>query len=161
MAKTPIAEIKLAPGEVGYYDEYSKIYLSSANQSAIVYSGTNCTQIKRSIQSGRLRLVRGGFDIEPKANNILVKKNTEAAVKVEAENKVEKVKASKENNVAEVKSEVETAKEENKEKEKVKTEEKVAEVKEEAATEAKAETVEENKKPAKKRNSRKQDKAIE
>ena len=156
MAKTPIAEIKLAPGEVGYYDEYSKIYLSSANQSAIVYSGTNCTQIKRSIQSGRLRLVRGGFDIEPKANNILVKKNTEAAVKVEAENKVEKVKASKENSVAEVKSEVETAKEENNEKEKVKTEEKV-----EAATEAKAETVEENKKPAKKRNSRKQDKAIE
>lgn len=155
MAKTPIAEIKLAPGEVGYYDEYSKIYLSSANQSAIIYSGTNCTQIKRSIQSGRLRLVRGGFDVEPEANNILVKKNTEAAVEVEAENKVEKVKVSKENNVVKVKSEAETVKEE------VKAEEKVAKTKEEVATESKAETVEENKKPTKKRNSRKQDKTIE
>lgn len=161
MAKTPIAEIKLAPGEVGYYDEYSKIYLSSANQSAIIYSGTNCTQIKRSIQSGRLRLVRGGFDVEPEANNILVKKNTEAAVEVEAENKVEKVKISKENNVVKVKSEAETVKEENKIKEEVKAEEKVAKTKEEVATEAKAETVEENKKPTKKRNSRKQDKTIE
>lgn len=60
--RVPIAEIKLAPGEAGYYDEYSRIYLSSYHPSAVVYSGTNCTQIKKSIKSGRLRLVRGGFE---------------------------------------------------------------------------------------------------
>lgn len=58
-----IAEIKLAPGEVGYYDEYSRIYLSSSNPRAVIYAGTNCAQIKRSIRSGRLILVSGGFDI--------------------------------------------------------------------------------------------------
>lgn len=66
--RIPIATIKLAPGEAGYYDEYSRIYLSSTRPDAVIYSGTNCTQIKRSIKSGRLRLVSGGFDkpvIEP------------------------------------------------------------------------------------------------
>lgn len=60
--RIPIATIKLAPGEAGYYDEYSRIYLSSTRPDAVIYSGTNCTQIKRSIKSGRLRLVSGGFD---------------------------------------------------------------------------------------------------
>ena len=60
--RIPIATIKLAPGEAGYYDEYSRIYLSSTRPDAVIYSGTNCTQIKRSSKSGRLRLVSGGFD---------------------------------------------------------------------------------------------------
>lgn len=60
--RIPIATIKLAPGEAGYYDEYSRIYLSSTRPDAVIYSGTNCTQIKRSIKSGRLRLISGGFD---------------------------------------------------------------------------------------------------
>ena len=60
--RIPIAIIKLTPGEAGYYDEYSRIYLSSTRPDAVIYSGTNCTQIKRSIKSGRLRLVSGGFD---------------------------------------------------------------------------------------------------
>lgn len=63
MAKRiPIATIKLAPGEAGYYDEYSRIYLSSTNPVATVYSGMNCTQIKKSIKSGRLRIVSGSFE---------------------------------------------------------------------------------------------------
>lgn len=61
MAREIIAEIRLAPGEVGYYDDYSRIYLSTAKPSAYVYSGMNTTQIRRSIRSGRLRLVSGSL----------------------------------------------------------------------------------------------------
>lgn len=73
--KTVIAEIKLAPGEVGYYDDYSRIYLSVNKPSALVYAGTNCTQIKRSIKSGRLRLVSGGFNVVPDSLKEEIKKN--------------------------------------------------------------------------------------
>lgn len=69
----PIAEIKLAPGEAGYYDEYSRIYLSSTSPRAVIYPGVNCTQIKRSIRSGRLILVSGGFDVPPKQEENKVK----------------------------------------------------------------------------------------
>lgn len=61
MAREIIAEIRLAPGEVGYYDDYSRIYLSTAKPSAYIYSGMNTTQIRRSIRSGRLRLVSGSL----------------------------------------------------------------------------------------------------
>lgn len=91
--RVPIATIKLAPGEAGYYDEYSRIYLSSSRPDAVIYSGTNCTQIKRSIKSGRLRLVSGGFDKpvtqeevfneeEASSNQEVVKQKTEE-VKIE------------------------------------------------------------------------------
>ena len=61
MQKQPIAKIRLASGEVGYYDDYSRIYLSVANPEAYIYHGTNLFQIKRSIKSGRLRLIEGSL----------------------------------------------------------------------------------------------------
>ena len=61
MQKQPIAKIRLASGEVGYYDDYSRIYLSVANPEAYIYPGTNLFQIKRSIKSGRLRLIEGSL----------------------------------------------------------------------------------------------------
>lgn len=69
--KAIIAEIKLAPGEIGYYDDYSRIYLTSTKPSAYIYAGTNCTQIKHSIKAGRLRLVNGSFDVpKPVVNTV-------------------------------------------------------------------------------------------
>lgn len=64
-----IAEIRLAPGEVGYYDDYSRIYLNAARPTAKIYAGMNTTQIRRSIRSGRLRIVSGSLDVPaaPKA----------------------------------------------------------------------------------------------
>jgi hypothetical protein len=62
MSKKIIAEIRLANGEVGYYDDYSRIHLTISKPSAVVYAGTNCSQIKKSIKSGRLRLVSGSFE---------------------------------------------------------------------------------------------------
>ena len=61
MTRKAIAVISLAPGEIGYYDDYSRIYLSNSNPKATVYSGTNLYQIRKSIKSGRLRLVEGSL----------------------------------------------------------------------------------------------------
>jgi len=58
-----IAEIRLAPGEVGYYDDYSRIYLNSARPVAKIYAGMNTTQIRKSIRSGRLQLISGTLDV--------------------------------------------------------------------------------------------------
>ena len=62
-----IATIKLAPGQVGYYDEYSKIHLTIAHPETAIYSGTNCAQIRRSIKAGRIILTSGtlGTEIAP------------------------------------------------------------------------------------------------
>lgn len=59
--KEPIARIALAPGQVGYYDEYSRIHLTIGAPEATIYSGTNCAQIRRSIKSGRIRLLSGSL----------------------------------------------------------------------------------------------------
>lgn len=111
--RIPIATIKLAPGEAGYYDEYSRIYLSSTRPDAVIYSGTNCTQIKRSIKSGRLRLVSGGFD-KPVTESVIEQqphvtteeaKETPVQEEVKAEEEVTPVAA--EEQAPEVKEEVE------------------------------------------------------
>lgn len=62
-----IAVIRLAPGQVGYYDELSRIHLTIGNPERSVYAGTNCSQLRRSVKSGRLRLVSGslGDDVAP------------------------------------------------------------------------------------------------
>lgn len=57
--REPIAKIALCPGQVGYYDEYSRIHLTLGKPEAVVYSGTNCAQIRRSIKAGTIRLVSG------------------------------------------------------------------------------------------------------
>ena len=91
MQKQPIAKIRLASGEVGYYDDYSRIYLSVANPEAYIYPGTNLFQIKRSIKSGRLRLIEGSLSepvveqpivtsgiCSPKAPEVVMEVKTEA-----------------------------------------------------------------------------------
>ena len=85
--KTVIAEVRLAPGEVGYYDDYSHIYLNINRPSALIYSGTNCTQLKRSVKSGRLRLIRGGFDVIPEEKKEVIKVNASKAEKTEETDK--------------------------------------------------------------------------
>ena len=69
MARQAIAVIALAPGEIGYYDDYSRIYLSNENPKAVIYAGTNLFQIRKSIASGRLRLVQGSLSGEADAKN--------------------------------------------------------------------------------------------
>ena len=66
MNKDIIATIRLAQGEGGYYDELSRIHLTVGNPQRDVYAGTNCTQIRRSVKSGRLRLLFGSLGEEKK-----------------------------------------------------------------------------------------------
>lgn len=111
--RIPIATIKLAPGEAGYYDEYSRIYLSSTRPDAVIYSGTNCTQIKRSIKSGRLRLVSGGFD-KPVTESVIeqqppvtTEKAKETPVQEEVKAEEEVTPVATEEQAPEVKEEIE------------------------------------------------------
>ena len=111
--RIPIATIKLAPGEAGYYDEYSRIYLSSTRPDAVIYSGTNCTQIKRSIKSGRLRLVSGGFDkpvTEPvieEQTPIVTEEAKEVPVQEEVKTEEEVTSVAAEEQAPEIKKEIE------------------------------------------------------
>lgn len=99
MTRKAIAVIALSPGEIGYYDDYSRIYLSNSSPRATIYSGTNLYQIRKSIKSGRLRLVEGSLadgeaikskDIKPENTEIRpipsVIEEKKAAVEIEAVN---------------------------------------------------------------------------
>ena len=103
MARQAIAVIALAPGEIGYYDDYSRIYLSNESPKAVIYAGTNLYQIRKSIASGRLRLVQGSLSGEADAENtktveikpVISPEPVKEEVKVETEPIVETPKEEK------------------------------------------------------------------
>ena len=81
-----IAEIMLTQGEVGYYDDYSHLYLTARNPHAFIFASTDTTQIRRSVASGRLRLVSGSLDAKVEVNQVqtqTVKQNVEQPKVVE------------------------------------------------------------------------------
>lgn len=153
MSKNTIAVVQLSPGEVGYYDELSRIHLTIGHPAEAVEAGTNCTQLRRSVKSGRLRLVSGslGAEVPPfkfvrDGGRYVLTKNDETApsiVVAKPKETVAEVKAAAEENKA-----AETKAEEVKEKPATKVKKaKKEEVVEAAAEEAVAE---EPKKAAKK-----------
>lgn len=88
-----IAEIRLASGEVGYYDDYSGIYLNSNHPTAKIYAGMNTTQIRRSIRSGRLRLISGSLSTPaPTKEEKPVVKEAKTKVEVAKEEPLPEVK---------------------------------------------------------------------
>ena len=107
MARQVIAVIALAPGEISYYDDYSRIYLSNESPKAVIYAGTNLFQIRKSTASGRLRLVQGSLSGEADAENtktvevkpVITPESVKEEVKAEPEPIVE---ASKEEEKAEI-----------------------------------------------------------
>lgn len=87
-----IATIRLMPGQVGFYDPLSQIHLTIGMPQRDVYAGTNVTQLRKSVKSGRLQLVSGSFG--PEAPVRLEKKNGKIVVTkepVEKEKVVEPV----------------------------------------------------------------------
>src|SRR5690606_7590404 len=88
MKKELLGTIRLAPGEVGYFDELTRIHLTIARPTAHIYAGMNTTNIKKSVRSGGLLLVSG--TLEPKADVDEAKIETKATKK--AEEKVAKAK---------------------------------------------------------------------
>ena len=57
----PIAKIKLAPGNVGWYDSLTNIVLTKAKPEAVVYSGKNIINIKKAIREGKVLLQEGSL----------------------------------------------------------------------------------------------------
>lgn len=60
-----IAEIRLAPGQVGFYDELTNIHLTLTKPYGNVYQGMNTSGLQRSVNSGRLLLVWGSLRPAP------------------------------------------------------------------------------------------------
>ena len=108
MAK-PIAKIRLAQGNVGFYDSLTNIRLTKAAPEAIVYSESNVANIKKAIKEGKVVLKEGSLsslqikpiykreveiDTAPKTKKIVEKKKPE---KIENQpKKVTTVKTKKE-----------------------------------------------------------------
>jgi hypothetical protein len=113
-----IAEVRLAPGEVGYYDDYSRIYLNTSRTNADIFEDTNIKQIRKSVRSGRLRLVSGSLDPQPqkvvettKTQKVTPEVKKEEPVKKQVEKKVvvEELVAEKEPEVINEEIKIETA----------------------------------------------------
>ena len=111
-----IAKIKLANGQVGYYDDYSKIYLTPSRPEAFITSGTNLYQIKKSIKSGRLKLVEGSLTEPPARYEVTVQETVANETPVVTTKKVEE--AAKNVEEAEKSTPAETSVSENTEKDK-------------------------------------------
>jgi uncharacterized protein YgbK (DUF1537 family) len=75
--------VKLAPGQVGFYDELTRIHLVISKPEAAVYEHMNRTNLKRSVKSGRLLLVSGSLDPETNLQHAVVEVPVKTAPKVE------------------------------------------------------------------------------
>lgn len=60
--KEIIATIRLAGGQVGFYDQLTGIYLTQTQPVAHLYAGMNLNQIKKSLKSKRIHLISGSID---------------------------------------------------------------------------------------------------
>lgn len=86
-----IGIIKLAPGEVGFYDEISKIHLTMSRPKAEVYDYMNTTKLIRAVRSKVLILVAGSLNAARTLNEEApVAKLKEVSAQVVKEEKVVK-----------------------------------------------------------------------
>ena len=143
MSNEVMAVIQLMPGQVGYYDDLSRIHLTMGSPKATVYKGTNVSQIRRSVQSGRLKIISGSLGTEKaplqtKEGELLVKKDGKYMLAHNIETKEEELKKPVEvkeaqipkESIPEVKNEAETvSEEETKAEEKVEIENEKEEIK--------------------------------
>ena len=90
-----IAVVGLSRGQVGYYDDLSRIHLTLGEPEAPIYADTNCTHIRHSIKSGRLFIVSGSLGEEDKKPKKVTTKNDFSAGNFIPEIKIEKVEEPK------------------------------------------------------------------
>lgn len=119
----PVATIKLAPGEVAFYDPITKIYLTMDHPTEKIYNYMETAQLKKSIKSKKIILIDGflNFDrVPPKKQNdieLKMENSTDASeetvedIHIEAKEKIEIETSKKKNNPEEgVKKETKKAK---------------------------------------------------
>ncbi len=66
--RKPIANIRIAAGNPGWYDSLTNIHLTIARPTAFVYEGQNVTNIKKGIRYRLISLIEG--DLEPISSEI-------------------------------------------------------------------------------------------
>ena len=155
--RKPIAKIRIAAGNPGWYDSLTNIHLTIARPTAFVYEGQNVTNVKNAIRHRIVSLIEG--DLEPISSEIKetpeveeVRDVIETPV-VKEQQQPKKQKVVKEETVKEevVKQEEQPKQEEVKEQE-VKVEEQQQEVKaEEVVKEEVVEEQQEEKKTTRKK----------
>ena len=156
--RAPIAKIRIAAGNPGWYDSLTNIHLTIARPTAFVYEGQNVTNVKNAIRHRIVSLIEG--DLEPISSKIKetseveeVRDVIETPVVKEEQQQPKKQKVVKEETVKEevVKQEEQPKQEEVKEQE-VKVEEQQQEVKaEEVVKEEVVEEQQEEKKTTRKK----------
>lgn len=63
MAKEIIATVKLAPGNIGWYDELTGIHITLTRPTAYVYSGSNTTNLINGLKLGKITIQSGSLII--------------------------------------------------------------------------------------------------
>lgn len=100
--KKVIAVVRLNAGQGAYYDELTRIHLTVRHPQANVYAGMNVSGLRRSVKSGRLRLVQGSFGDEEQSfrigyrngQRVLIVSNSYAAPKAPEREKQQEEAAS-------------------------------------------------------------------
>ena len=88
-----IGIIRLAKGQVGYYDEKTNIHLTLSNPVAQVYDIMNTENLKKSIRYKTIELVSGSLDIShnKKEEEKIIEEQIKKAIKASEKPKKEKI----------------------------------------------------------------------
>lgn len=89
--RAPIAKIRINAGNPGWYDSLTNIHLTITRPEALVYEGSNTTNIKRAVSFGLVHVTEGSLDEEVKVETIAVKKEVVREVAPQVEVKTEEV----------------------------------------------------------------------
>ena len=103
--RAPIAKIRINAGNPGWYDSLTNIPLTITRPEALVYEGSNTTNIKRAVSFGLVHVTEGSLEEEVKVEESKpVAKQVVREVAPQVEVKTEEV-ATEETVVEEVKEE--------------------------------------------------------
>ena len=100
MTKKIIAVVKLAPGNIGWYDALTGIHLTLARPTSNVYSGSNTTNLTKALRERVIELVTGSLiegNQEPTINSAplnTIVVDIKEEVKKEPKKKTKAVKSS-------------------------------------------------------------------
>ena len=64
--RAPIAKIRINAGNPGWYDSLTNIHLTITRPEALVYEGSNTTNIKRAVSFGLVHVTEGSLEEEVK-----------------------------------------------------------------------------------------------
>ena len=62
--RAPIAKIRINAGNPGWYDSLTNIHLTITRPEALVYEGSNTTNIKKAVSFGLVHVTEGSLDEE-------------------------------------------------------------------------------------------------